>query len=137
MNNINFINHLQKLTSDRFSLSCLNNQQFGYFYHQLLSRFDVNSGSHHKICQSTPTQDWYLIGTDGCHLCHLSHTLLTQTKAIHPNMPNFYELDLMDADGELIEHLGSLIPILITPTALLCYPFGVMDIIKQIMPTQS
>ncbi|STY93169.1 hypothetical protein [Moraxella bovis] len=127
MNNINFIKYLQKLTNDRFGLTCLAHNEYRTFHALLLATF-TGLDSQQIIHTSNPTTDWYLLGTDGCHLCHTSHALLTQARAIHPRMPAIHVLDLADSE-ELIDHLGTLIPILITPTRLLCYPFGIMDIV--------
>lgn len=127
MNNINFIKHLQKLTNDRFALTCLDHDEYRTFHALLLATF-TDLDSQQIIHSSNPTADWYLLGTDGCHLCHASHALLTQVRVIYPHMPTVYVLELTGSD-ELIDHLGMLIPILITPTCLLCYPFGVMDVI--------
>lgn len=130
MDNISFFNHLQNLNNDRFALSHLDTQNFREFRRHFLQNFNVNSNSYHQINASNTAQDWYLVGTDGCHLCHVCHALLTQTKAISLHMPDFYELDIIDGSDELIGHLGTLIPVLLTPTLILCYPFGVMDIMR-------
>ncbi|MBE9578059.1 MULTISPECIES: glutaredoxin family protein [Moraxella] len=126
MNNINFIKYLQNLTDDRFALTCLDHNEYRTFHTLLLATF---AGSDSQLIHtSNPATDWYLLGTDGCHLCHASHALLTQAQAMNPHMPAIHVLDLAGSE-ELIDHLGTLIPILITPTHLLCYPFGVMDVI--------
>lgn len=126
MNN-NFIKYLQNLTNDRFTLADLDHDEYSTFYALLLATF-TGLGSQQIIHTSNPATDWYLLGTDGCHLCHASHTLLTQVQAMYPYTPTVHVLDLADSE-KLIDHLGTLIPILITPTRLLCYPFVIMDII--------
>lgn len=128
MNNVNFFNNLQALSHNRFALSALTQGEFSAFHAQFLKNFHDKSISYQKISQSNPSHDWYLIGTDGCHLCENSHALLTQTQSIY-RLPSVHVLDVMDSSDEMIDTVGKMIPLLLTPTALLCYPFGVMDIV--------
>ena len=109
MNNINFIKYLQNLTDDRFTLTYLDHNEYRTFHALLLATF-TDSDSQQIIHSSNPTADWYLLGTDGCHLCHASHALLTQVRVIYPHMPTVHVLELTGSD-ELIDHLGMLIPI--------------------------
>lgn len=75
---------------------------------------------------------WYLVGTDGCHLCDDAYALLT-AHAPRLTLPNIFYLDVLaiydNYDKKLAEYLSSFIPILITPSDFLCYPFGIMDIL--------
>ncbi|UZA29210.1 glutaredoxin family protein [Moraxella bovis] len=137
MNNINFIKYLQKLTNDRFALTCLAHNEYRTFHALLLATF-TGLDSQQIIHTSNPTTDWYLLGTDGCHLCHTSHALLTQARAIHPRMPAIHVLDLADSE-ELIDHLGTLIPILITPPAYYAIRLGlwILFIFYQIIITDK
>ena len=93
MNNINFIKYLQNLTDDRFALTCLDHNEYRTFHALLLATF-TDSDSQQIIHSSNPTADWYLLGTDGCHLCHASHALLTQVRVIYPHMPTVHVLEL-------------------------------------------
>ena len=123
------IDHLKKLSTDRFALSTLSRHEFNQIHKELLAMIPPNSPSHDLITQSNTTQDWYLFGTDGCHLCHLSHDMLAKARTIHPDMPSIYDIDIIDGDDMLVEVFGKIIPVLLTPKRLLCYPFGVMDIV--------
>lgn len=125
MNNPIFINQLTDLSKNRFALDTLSNEQFFEFYQTLLSNFNINLGN-----------DWYLIGTDGCHLCDEVYALLSQVGRIRP-LPFVHRVDVMNADELVIETLGVVIPILVTPTRLLCYPFGVMDIMTLTDPKST
>lgn len=117
MINDTFFTKLTWLNTNRFALDGLSDQEFNHIYHTLLSHFAI---------KSTPNT-WYLIGTDGCHLCHHALDVLhvaqtTQKFALH-------QLDLIDStDDRLIDLLGDKIPILLTPKRLLCYPFGLLDV---------
>lgn len=129
MNVADFIHYLQGLVDNRFILSGLSDEKFDQFHDKFLKSFNEKSISNHKIHQSNPAQDWYLIGTDGCHLCEDSYTLLTQIQLIHPNIPTIHVLDVIDASDEIINTMGRIVPLLLTPKQLLCHPFGVMDIV--------
>lgn len=86
----------------------------------------------HNLNASTHTKNpsvYYLIGTDGCHLCHQALDVIKQAQAIMPDIC-IVELDLIQANNdEIIDALGVCIPILCTPKQLLCYPFGFMDVL--------
>lgn len=125
MNNPIFINQLTDLSKNRFALDTLSNEQSFEFYQTLLSNFNINLGN-----------DWYLIGTDGCHLCDEVYALLSQVGRIRP-LPFVHRVDVMNADELVIETLGVVIPILVTPARLLCYPFGVMDIMTLTDPKST
>lgn len=113
MDNVAFVNYLQDLSTNRFALNALNKDEFYAFYCWLLAQFNINT-----------TNQWYLLGTDGCHLCHIAH------QSIQDSQHNAIYLELMNANDMVIHQLGKLIPILLTPYGLLCYPFGIMDVIN-------
>ncbi|MCL1623769.1 hypothetical protein M2R47_05885 [Moraxella sp. Tifton1] len=119
MNRHVFSTHLTNLAHDRFALTQLKPQEFANLYHQIINSFNITADG----------QDWYLIGTDGCHLCDEIASLLHQIKQTRP-LPHIHHLELIDSqDDTVINGLGVLIPILLTPKQLLCYPFGIMDIL--------
>ncbi|UXZ04507.1 hypothetical protein [Moraxella nasicaprae] len=114
------LTQLAKLSQDRFALT---RQHQGFD--------DVRQYLMHALSAPHSSSDWLLIGTDGCHLCDTAwHTIHTASHTA-PHPPTIIKLDLADShDPRLIDTLGTLIPILVTPMQLLCYPFGVLDIIK-------
>lgn len=73
-------------------------------------------------------KDWWLIGTDGCHLCELAAADIALV-AKRLKLPNVVQLELLNFDNAVVQILGTHIPVLITTHSLLSYPFGVMDII--------
>ncbi|MDO4895738.1 MAG: hypothetical protein Q3971_00125 [Moraxella sp.] len=109
--NAMFIKYLQDLSQNRFALNTLNDDTYRAFLRTLLAQF----GQHNS-------QRWYLIGTDGCHLCDDTARLM------HRLGVDFIRLELTDTHDDIIDTLGMMIPILLTPTKMLCAPFGVMDI---------
>lgn len=85
-----------------------------------------------QLIQVYPTlsaDDWYLIGTDGCHLCEKIEQELTIIKNSY-HMPNIKLLDVLELPEPLLTRLAAYIPILVTDDKILNYPFGMMDIIE-------
>lgn len=129
MNNDNFINQLDRLAHDRFALDVIGADEYRQFYQDLLSLFDITSTDF----------VWYLLGTDGCHLCDDAHRLYQYASRTTP-LPPLQMLDLadiIDPDHRAFAVFGMMIPVLITPTRLLCYPFGVMDIMALTVHPQA
>lgn len=78
-----------------------------------------------------PADMWWLIATDGCHLCDevLAHC---QMAAMTVDMPKITVIEVMDFDKSVIESLAIHIPILISFDKMLVYPFGVLDVISLV-----
>ncbi|MFB6349319.1 hypothetical protein ACFBZI_07790 [Moraxella sp. ZJ142] len=118
---------LKTLKTNRHALSQTDNTAL---IAKILSSFYRQPIDDQSVGANDPNT-WYLIGTDGCHLCDKSHAVIKQAFATTSNAPTLQLLDLANAsDEQLIDALGVLIPVLITKTRLLCYPFGVMDILS-------
>lgn len=116
-----FISHLNALKNDRFALQSLTELEFCGFYAELLVNFS-------KLPDG---KTWYLIGTDGCHLCEQSINMLKRLN-MQSNNINIEILDIIDGSDEVVEALGVSIPVLLTPKSVLCYPFGVMDVMALV-----
>ncbi|WP_227431199.1 glutaredoxin family protein [Psychrobacter sp. I-STPA6b] len=74
---------------------------------------------------NTQVTDWYLLGTLGCHLCDDAENLLRLfcgTYAI-----TYKVLDIADLDEDLMMQFAEKIPVLLTPSARLDYPFTLPD----------
>ncbi|OOR91190.1 hypothetical protein B0181_03560 [Moraxella caviae] len=68
-------------------------------------------------------------------MCEIAHSTLAQAKAVR-TLPSVHSLDIAEIHTPelaelMIDTLGRSIPVLLTANALLCYPFGVMDILAQ------
>ncbi|WP_066801266.1 glutaredoxin family protein [Moraxella oblonga] len=113
-----FTNWLYALQHNRFALQALSQSDFYQFYATLLAGF----------AKTPDDKTWYLIGTEGCHLCEKSMAMIN-TLNLQNNDINIVELDIMEGGDEIINALGASIPILLTPKTLLCYPFGIMDVL--------
>ncbi len=113
------IAQLTELGHNRHALRQMEATEFSALRHQILAGL-----------QSSDEQAWYLLGTDGCHLCHEAQSIIETAATVYAQMPTVCVLDLADAaDERLVDLLGRHIPILMTDSQLLCYPFGLMDII--------
>lgn len=113
-----FISHLNALKNDRFALQSLTELEFRRFYAELLVNFS-------KLPDG---KTWYLIGTDGCHLCEQSMAMIQMVNSQNHHI-KVVMLDIIDSTDDVINALGASMPVLITPKKILCYPFGIMDIL--------
>ena len=73
------------------------------------------------------TLPWRLYGTLGCHLCDTAESLLQQAQAVADF--SYQKVDIIDLPEPEMQALADKIPVLVTPTATLNYPFSLMDII--------
>ena len=121
MTNDALVSQLTQLSANRFALNDLSQNEFSNIYQALLGCFDDFNG------QAQNPNAWYLIGTEGCHLCDKAWGILQTAQTSRPFV--LYQLDLADShDERLIDVLGDKIPVLLTPHRLLCYPFGLLDV---------
>ncbi|ALF60256.1 glutaredoxin family protein [Psychrobacter urativorans] len=70
--------------------------------------------------------EWWLLGTAGCHLCTQAEQLLAQFQAVYPI--TYQHIDIADFDEPLMMTFATTIPVLLTKTQRLNYPFSVMDL---------
>ncbi|MGO2622973.1 MAG: glutaredoxin family protein [Psychrobacter sp.] len=69
---------------------------------------------------------WWLLGTSGCHLCDIAEQLIIQFQAVQPI--TYKIVDIADFDEPLMMEFATTIPVILTPTQRLNYPFSVMDL---------
>ncbi len=69
---------------------------------------------------------WWLLGTAGCHLCDIAEQLIKQFQAVQPIDYNY--IDIADFDETLMIVFATSIPVILTPSKRLDYPFSVMDL---------
>lgn len=114
--------HLSNLKNNRHALTSLSQAEYSSLRTELLDCLQVSHNYDHDGA-------WYLLGTDGCHLCQDAYTWLTFALKTQSNAPTLTRLEIMNTkDITLLDQLGRYLPILITPNKLLCYPFSVMDV---------
>lgn len=71
-------------------------------------------------------KEWWLLGTTGCHLCTQAEQLLDRFQAVYPM--TYHYIDIADFDDSLMMAFATSIPVLLTPSQRLDYPFSVMDL---------
>lgn len=69
---------------------------------------------------------WWLLGTSGCHLCDIATQLLTQFQSVQPIA--YKQVDIANFDESLMMEFATTIPVILTPSKRLNYPFSVMDL---------
>lgn len=69
---------------------------------------------------------WWLLGTTGCHLCDIAEQLLSQFQAVQPIRHQY--VDIADFDEVLMMEFATTIPVILTPSKRLNYPFSVLDL---------
>ena len=69
---------------------------------------------------------WWLLGTSGCHLCDVAEQLLSQFQAVQPI--SYQLVDIADFDESLMMEFATMIPVILTPSKRLKYPFSVLDL---------
>ena len=69
---------------------------------------------------------WWLLGTTGCHLCDIAEQLLSQFQAVQSI--RYQYVDIADFDEVLMMEFATTIPVILTPSKRLNYPFSVLDL---------
>lgn len=82
-------------------------------------------------CPDLDDGTWWLLGTSGCHLCDIAESLIHQLQAVMPI--SYQNLDIVRLDEPTMETFASQIPVVLTPTKRLDYPFSVLDL-QQLNP---
>ncbi|MDE4454919.1 glutaredoxin family protein [Psychrobacter sp. DAB_AL62B] len=75
---------------------------------------------------------WWLLGTSGCHLCDIAEQLIIQFQAVQPII--YQHVDIADFDELLMMEFATTIPVILTPSKRLNYPFSVLDL-QQLLTT--
>ncbi|WP_367109472.1 glutaredoxin family protein [uncultured Psychrobacter sp.] len=71
-------------------------------------------------------QDWWLLGTSGCHLCEVAEQILKHLQAVEPITYRY--VDIADFDEALMMAFATNIPVILTKDQRLDYPFSVLDL---------
>lgn len=75
---------------------------------------------------------WWLFGTSGCHLCDIAEQIISQFQAVQPII--YENIDIADFDEALMMEFANAIPVILTPSKRLNYPFSVMDLQQLLTP---
>ncbi|WP_201535566.1 glutaredoxin family protein [Psychrobacter ciconiae] len=73
---------------------------------------------------------WWLLGTKGCHLCEVAEQLLNDLQKVF--VIDYIKVDIADLDEDLMMQFATQIPVVLTTTARLDFPFSVLDLQKLI-----
>ncbi|MGX8219428.1 glutaredoxin family protein [Psychrobacter celer] len=95
-----------------------------------------------RIVAANPSLDtsenidnWWLLGTTGCHLCDVAEQVIAQFQTVQ--RLTYQYVDIADFDEPLMMTFATTIPVIITPTASLNYPFSVLDLQQLFMSAPS
>lgn len=87
---------------------------------------DIKPSNERYTSQEYADQEWWLLGTTGCHLCEVAEQLLIRFQAVEPI--RYRHVDIADFDEDLMMAFATTIPVIITKNKRLNYPFSVMDL---------
>lgn len=91
-----------------------------------MSDFDAqNITNIHDHMMADPTT-WRLYGTVGCHLCEIAESLLLQAQAVADI--RWQSIDIAELPEQEMLKFADKIPVLVTATKTLYYPFSIMDV---------
>ena len=79
-----------------------------------------------ELGSSENSTRWWLLGTTGCHLCGTAEQLMTQLQAVQPI--SYEAVDIADFSEPLMMEFATTIPVILTPTKRINYPFSVLDL---------
>lgn len=79
-----------------------------------------------KLSKDEHQQQWWLLGTSGCHLCDEAENILMRLQAVQPL--NYQNVDIADFDETLMLSFATSIPVLLTVHKRLDWPFSVLDL---------
>ena len=77
-------------------------------------------------CPQLSMDTWWLLGTSHCHLCEQAEALLQQLQRVTPVC--YQLLDIVTLTDEIMTSFATSIPVILTPTSRLDYPFSVLDL---------
>ena len=108
----------------------------GLFVMQIVTGVDANNPSTKalltwfaaspNLSTAEHSYHWWLLGTAGCHLCDIAEQIIRQFQAVQPI--TYQNVDIADFDEPLMMTFATTIPVILTPSQRLDYPFSVMDL---------
>ena len=84
----------------------------------------IAASPHLSVTEDNP--QWWLLGTSGCHLCDIAEQILAQFQSVQPI--TYQNVDIAEFDEALMMDFATSIPVILTPSKRLDYPFSVMDL---------
>lgn len=92
-----------------------------------MSDFNDETAKNSPFKCKVDTGSWQLYGTVGCHLCEIAESLLQQAQAVADI--HWQHIDIVNLPEAQMLAVADKIPVLVTPTKTLYYPFSIMDIL--------
>lgn len=84
----------------------------------------IAASPHLSVTEDNP--QWWLLGTSGCHLCDIAEQIIAQFQAVQP--VTYQYVDIADFEEALMMEFATSIPVILTPSQRLNYPFSVIDL---------
>ena len=88
-----------------------------------------SASAHELITGKLDRGDWVILGTDCCSLCEVASHMLSNLQMARP--VRITEIDVMDLPAEIYTQYYFRIPVLITHTSELNWPFNLVELIGR------
>ncbi len=79
-----------------------------------------------KLDSGSAKKTWFLLGTAGCHLCDEAENTLRLFSSVTPII--IEKVDIADFEEEFMMQFATIIPVVLTHTQQLNYPFSLPDL---------
>lgn len=79
-----------------------------------------------KLDSDNTGKTWFLLGTVGCHLCNEAENMLKLFSSVTATAVE--KVDIADFDEDFMMQFATIIPVVLTPTQQINYPFSVVDL---------
>lgn len=79
-----------------------------------------------KLDSDNTEKTWFLLGTVGCHLCNEAENMLKLFSSVTATAVE--KVDIADFDEDFMMQFATIIPVVLTPTQQINYPFSVVDL---------
>lgn len=91
-----------------------------------LIRQQILQQSSQQLDPHAAQYTWLLLGTKGCHLCDEADNMLRLFTSVTPVKVS--KVDIADFEEKFMMQFATIIPVILTPTQQLNYPFSVVDL---------
>ena len=125
-------NHVQNNSTQDNSLQNKKNQEEQTHNNSIEALRARMIAGNPQLSDSQNVDKWWLLGTSGCHLCDIAEQIMYQFQAVQP--VTYENIDIADFDESLMMEFATSIPVILTPTKRLNYPFSVMDLQGLLTP---
>ncbi len=85
--------------------------------------------AHLKLDRDEAEKTWFLLGTMGCHLCDEAENTLRLFSGVTATA--IEKVDIANFEEEFMMQFATVIPVVLTPTQQINYPFSVADLMAH------